>query len=357
VVNTRRFGFVIRAAHDRSTGIRGNIWGTKGRVQRSGSPTVHRFFRNARTLALRSAITGSVEIGQVYALVQQNFPQLVAGGAIVRSIARWGWKYVADRHRHDPASVVEAAAKNAADFSFRVSDKVRASIEAEVIREEQVEAALNQPGFVTLLQQAVLNASETASEFNHEQLARIVVARLQAPTESSLSIALRIAAEKVHDLTDQQLKILGLIFTCTTADPDFEVTGNGEADLARYGEMCQAELAPFESVELNNLDLQQIESLNLISIASFAGKFARFSGSEVTRSIMASRFGFEFQGTLLNGAPAPAAYQRLNRLMANDPVNGRIGISGVKLLSIGWLVGYSVYAQMRGVAFDLSGWK
>jgi hypothetical protein len=298
-----------------------------------------------------------MDLGQVYAIVQQNFPELVVGGGVVRSVARWGWKYVADRHRHDPAAVVEAAAKNAADFSFRMSDKVRASIDAGIITEEQVEAALSDPAFVTLLQQAVLDASETSSELNHEQLARIVAARLEARTESSLAIALRMAAAKVHDLTDQQLKILGLVFAATNVNPDFQATGNGEADLVRYGEMCETELAPFDGVELNNLDLQQIESLNLISIASFAGKFARYSSSEVTQSAMAGRFGFEFQGTLLNGAPVPPAYRRLNQLMENDAVNGKYGIGGVKLLSVGWLVGYSVYAHVRGVPFDLSGWK
>jgi hypothetical protein len=298
-----------------------------------------------------------VDLGQVYAIVQQNFPELVAGGTVARSIAQWGWKYVADRHRHDPAAVVDAAAKNAADFSFRASEKVRAAIDAGDITENQVETALGDPAFVTLLQQAVLNASESSSELNHEQLARIVAARLATPTESSLAIALRMAAEKVHDLTDPQLRILGLVFTVTNVNPDFQATGNGDADLAHYGDVCQRELAPFDDVELNNLDLQQIESLNLVSIASFAGKFARYSSSEVTHSMMAGRFGFEFQGTLLSGAPVPAAYRRLDRLMANDPANGNIGIGGVKLLSLGWLIGYSVYAQMRGVSFDLSGWR
>jgi hypothetical protein len=296
------------------------------------------------------------QLGDVYAIVQANWPQILLGGAAVRSIAPWGWRYVADAYRHDPLTAVEAAAHNASDFTHRVAAKVQFAVDTGLITEEQVEVALSDPAFVKLLQRSVLDASETGSELNHEQLARLVSARLSESGETLEGIALRVACEKLRDVTDRQLKLLGLTFVATQVDPPFEPSADGEADLAKYIALCEAELGPFDDVDLHSLDFQQLESLGLLSVAAFAGRLGMRFGSHETHSPMLGRVGLYFQGYLLNEPRPIPAFQRLRRLMDGDSATGLIGMSTVRLHSIGWLLGYSAYCQLRKVPFDLRGW-
>ena len=292
---------------------------------------------------------------QAYQIALQNWPVIVSGAGVLHSISRWGIRYIADHYRHDPPEVLEEAARNASDFTNRNSDKVRASLDAGFITEAQVQSALKNPGFVKILQSAVLSASETSSSLYHEQLARLVSERLYASSESTVAITLRMAIERIRDLTDKQLQLLGLIFVAMKVLPPFEFSGDAQSDLKAYAELCDVELKPFSDVRISELDLAHIESLNLVHITGIGGGLGIHFGTDVAQSPMRARLG-SLQGTLISSDP-PAVLNRLNSLVVSNVREGKTGLEAVQLLSIGFVIGYSVYAQFRDVKFELDDWQ
>jgi hypothetical protein len=112
------------------------------------------------------------------------------------------------------------AAANVLSVGEKVREKLDAYIQEGRLTEQQAQEALDDPAFAVFLNTTLLHASETDDTFTHEQFASLVVERMTKSSTSSDAIALRIAAERLHDLTPRQLKALGAAYAATYVNFD-----------------------------------------------------------------------------------------------------------------------------------------
>ena len=299
-----------------------------------------------------------IDPGSIAQVFSDHWPQVVFGYAILRDAAKPVAKYLRDHYRHASPETLKEAAANSSGFAHRFEQQVVALRVAGLVTDEQMRSALESPAFAQALQRAFVDGSETASEFRHEQLARLVAMQLTGDGESFQSVALRMAAERMKYLTDRQLRELGLMFAVvyTECTEDVNDTRTAEEQFRQYARECEEILEPFDGVEPLRLDVQHMEGLSLLSIAPFAvNLFAGYNSSQETQSPMLRPMAIRFNGLLkpIGTLDAPPVVGRLYSLMDGKDKSDVVALRGVKLFPPGYLIGYTVYSNLHHTTMAL----
>lgn len=289
----------------------------------------------------------------------ENLPQILDALRQYGPDAAIGIRYAAEtyqaiarafkaKYAEQTPSVQATAIANASDAAHRIGKKVDALVTLGVVLESDVERAMQAPDFAKMLERAILDASETDSELKHEQLALLVAERLKSTPETGKAIAVRMACERIRDLTDKQLRLLGLLFVATNVYPDGDPASEDEDTFARDAAYIEEMLRPFYNVDVPYLDLMQLQGLGLVRVATWARGGARFGHEETPSPAMRhmiTKYGMERPWT-------NAAVQKLNAIMQGK-VDGQVPLCAVATLPLGWLIGHSVYAQVTGAPLDI----
>jgi hypothetical protein len=183
-----------------------------------------------------------------------------AAGNLIAKAAEPAAEWLSERFRgHRPAAVAKAQ-DNSLEFLEKLGVQVRALEEAHPELKDQIDAALDDPAFSVLLQQALLTAAQTASGEKHDVLASLVANRLAGPQESLYAVASKLAVEAIDNLNERHLRLLGLIALLWGTRP--RRARQTQLTYPELRDWLLARLAAFDGLTIKPLDLMHLESVS-----------------------------------------------------------------------------------------------
>jgi hypothetical protein len=290
----------------------------------------------------------------------------LAAGAAIKGTS---WLYSAlktrlpflDRHYLGTSSAAQTqGAANVLNVSQHIRKRFDEYVSDGRLTERQAHDALDNPAFALFFNDAVLGASETDDDFIHEQFASLIIERMTNDHASVQAIAIRLATERLRDITSRQLKLLGALYV-TQYGGLSEYTGD---TIEKYAESCSAELRPHWNVRVVSEDIASLASLNVIKIREHSTKY---SDDELVNCPM----------LLIAAKMYPRVYHpfeafiRLRSWMEGkriegDPIEGtendegdfdedsRIDFVRVVLTQSGWTIGHAVHSHLLDRRLDFS---
>ena len=263
-----------------------------------------------------------------------------------------------EHYAHDAPETREQALQNGADASQRFRGEVDARIERGELTEAQARASFQRPDVAKHAQDVLLMASETPDELTHEELARLMGARLVAPQESRENILLRMACDQLQYLTSRQLRLLGLIFAMCYMGPDDEVVRLVDVDFDAAFEAYTREmltvLGPFSDLSITGtLDAEHFNELQLIVYNPTAISIQRTPPQGLSPgALLQPLFNWFYVKTAGTVDPIfTQATKWYNGTPKDSP------IKHMRMTPVGYLIGYCMYCIARGIPFVLNqGW-
>jgi hypothetical protein len=276
------------------------------------------------------------------AAVAEGFCKAVGAAA---GVATWkkGRKWIDGYFKDHGEIVIEKANVNASDFLDRFAAKVTRLEEENEITKAIIEETFNNPSFAALLEQSMIGAAKTESEEKHEYLARLLSQRIDAPSESVLSLVSPLASEAIVSCNTTQLMVLGFI-SSTTIVPNLAEPANRE----HYLRACEAWLshryAPYRDWTFGPLDLMHLEAVSCLNVSPIGGIQFR----ELLIAFW-SRGDFLLTEEELFGLEIGAVVKGLWE---------EGGLKSARLTSVGMLLGTLVSDKLCGAdETKLDGWK
>lgn len=164
-----------------------------------------------------------------------------------------------------PAAQTQAAA-NVISVSQHIRKRFDEYVADGRLTEQQARDALDNPAFALFFNDAVLGASETDDDFIHEQFASLIIERMTKDHASVEAIAIRLATERLRDITSQQLKLLAAIFVAQRVLPYHHHHPEPFSSLEEYAELCSAEVRPHWDACIYYGDYWSLAAANTIDI-------------------------------------------------------------------------------------------
>jgi hypothetical protein len=260
-----------------------------------------------------------------------------------------------DHFKHDAPETQEQAVRNGSDAAQRMRDDVNSRVERGELSEEQARAAFERPDIAKHAQDALLAASETPDPLLHEELAKLIGARLVAPRESRVSIFLRMAADQLHYLNARQLRILGLTFAMLYLEPAIpDLSGADQATVdeafGRYLLDLDDTLAPFHDLPpLRLIDFSHFAELGLADVLKSATS-GMYTSADEQRSTVLMPFQRQFAAKVIGPQDATSEWARF--LMDGNRMQGEFGLKGIRLTPVGYVMGQCMYSIAHGIEFN-----
>lgn len=293
----------------------------------------------------------------IVTVINEHWPQVVFGYAVLRDAAKPITKYLQDHFRHASPETLQQAANNASDLAHRVEAKVQQLLQRGDLTEQQLRDALDRPDIATMLRDTFTAGSETSSEFQHEQFATLIAKHLAAKPESLQSKVLRMASERVRYLTDQQLITLGLMHVLTSVRLEQFTRATLEERLTEYSGELNAVLAPYDDVRVRLVDIEYMEGVSLLSINWSAVNAPRnMRPPNETSTQLLVPLHTEFYGVFppLGPHAVPDAIRKINAWMIGDRDIGEAGVRGITLTMPGNVIASAVHANYMAQPLDIS---
>jgi hypothetical protein len=282
--------------------------------------------------------------------VQVATPLVPLGKSFAQAVVKWFANYYKDF----PAETQRQAIENGTDAAERIHEEINARIEDGELTIEEARTAALRPDVAKHLERALLAASETPSELLHEELAKLIGARLVAPQESRLSILLQMATDQLRYLNAEQLKLLGLTFAMLHELPDVEsFDGNDHQALMNsyngYIEHLETVLESFQDVRPPQwVDFLHFDELGLATTlkSAYGGMI---TNTDESQSSLLMPFHREFYGR--NFEAQKPIVQWARSMMEGSREAGHFGLQGTKLSPVGYLMGQCVYDILQEQPF------
>jgi hypothetical protein len=252
-----------------------------------------------------------------------------------------------DHYQHDAPATQALGVQNGADATRRLRDEIAVRIERGELSEDQAAAAFERPDVAKRAQEALLEASETPDVLCHDELAKLIAARLVAPPHSRLDILLRMACDQLPYLNARQLQSLGMAFAVLYVEPDrptFESADTATYEIAyrKYLDDLRDTVAPFRRLPPpDTVDFMHFEALGLAKLSSWVTSPGFHLSDNESQSSLLSLFQNEFYAKAIAsiGSPAP-----------HDP-----NVEWIRVVMGGDAgeIGYCMYCILQGQPFDL----
>lgn len=210
-------------------------------------------------------------------------------GKFVEKVWDSGEKWITSFFKDHGEKAQEHANINTFDFLNQLASRVKQLEESQQIPQEKIETAQDHPDFSSLLQKAILSASQTESKNKHALLARIVSERLKSEPETIFALSSKLACDAISYATVNQLLILGLTTNLYNIRPQpFPPMGIPGSQLVDwYDTWITARLKPYENIVIRSIDLNHLESLSCLKILSFVGR-------DINKIYSTKEFSFTF---------------------------------------------------------------
>jgi len=239
-----------------------------------------------------------------------------------------------------PEKATENAEKNVKSFHDQLLHHITDLKEKKRITETDLANIQANPSFWVLFDKAIMSAAEIDILEKHELLARIVVERIKADSDDTISLASKMACEAIALLSVNQLKILALLFLLKNYQPDNrELDGKTNDEIQiYYQDWLIQRLKLFEDLMPKQIDLLHLTSVSCINldIASARNLEAHLSLTNIT--------GFWFDIEMFKKTETGS---KIVRIWNSE-------IYQASLTSIGFIVGIVVYDFITGEKIDLS---
>jgi len=252
-----------------------------------------------------------------------------------------------------PAGAQLAAAHNILDASAKVRKRIlEYSADGRLTREVLIES-LDDPAFAVFFKGGLSDASETDSELSHEQFALLVCERMVHSKGSGEAIKLRMAADRLLDLTDRHLPLIGAIFVAQHVFPDpFEASGSIDEDSVVTKRHPPLKFGPHWDVQIVGQDFDHLDAANILEIHDRRVGL-RVGGERI--SFMLNRLGSDYLGP--STRMGSEVFTHLYHWMQGDRNAGVLGFKSVSLKQPGWIIGATIHSHLRGIPVDLGRWE
>ena len=196
--------------------------------------------------------------------------------------------------------------------------------------------ALEHPDFSVVLQKAMLSAAQTENQNKHELLSRLVAERIQAPPESLVSMASKMACDAISFTTPNQLLILGLLTNILYIVPSETIIETQKL------EWIQTRVSKFLELNLRTLDLDcnHLESLSCTTVISII--------SNDLPKILSHKFGGAFDFDTFKSKPTG---EKLVKMWKESH------LQKCNLTTVGQILGVMVSDQHLGDKTSFAAWS
>jgi len=270
---------------------------------------------------------------------------LIAAGAAVGGLASkvmekaWdsGERWLREKFSSHSVEAQEKAQENAGNFVLKLSVRMAEHENIHAFKQEKIFDTLRQPQFSSLLQQTILNAAKTSEDDKHDLLARLVAARLASDAETTFSLASDLASDAIARSTRRQLELMALCCFISEIQPKYPI-----ATAADYHYWLDVQLREFENFEFSEKD-----AWHLVAIAC------------ASYDPMSTR-------TLAGALLLKAGHHLVGELHDDDfshipiidmlQVSWDFGLGGVRLTSVGSIVGGLTLGQIKGMDLGFPDW-
>lgn len=259
----------------------------------------------------------------------------IGGGAGKFVEKAWdsGEKWIVSYFANHQEKAREKAEENSSEFLKKLGERISQLEKSRSISEEELSTAQEEPDFSVVLHKAILSAAQTNNKSKHDLLARLVAERLQAPTESLLSMASKMACDAISYTTPNQLLILGLLTNLLYITPNDQLQGPQQIL------WLQARLSPFLEAKPTRMDYTHLESLSCLKFESFIARDL----SQVLKQHIGDTFNYENFTSTKMGKRVVEAWD-----------GG--ALKSCQLTSVGQILGVMVSDQYIGGKTNMSGW-
>lgn len=188
------------------------------------------------------------------------------------------------RFEGEQAPDVHTAVGRLEPFMGELDARLRMLEQREALSDARVEEAFARPEFTGALYSAFEAAMETDDPLTRNTLADLVVARLLADNESADAPAIRIAIDRIRDVTPSQVKLLAFVSFLHT-DPFYDWDPPlGDSDRDAYLKWLSTIGGMLVHTARTHADILHVRSLGLLEIDP---SYAHFEGGFTPRPLNA----------------------------------------------------------------------
>lgn len=271
---------------------------------------------------------------------------LIAAGAAVGGIASkvaekaWdsGERWLRERFGSHAVEAQEQARENAAKFVQQLAFRVAALEKQQPLEQEKVSDAQRHPQFSSLLQKTILNAAKTNDHDKHDLLARLVAARFASSAETTFALASDLASDAVARSTRRQLELMALCCFLDEIRPRDPIPTASD-----YHEWLDIHLQSFENFEFHEMDARHLVAITCASYdpastRTLAGVLLFKAGKQLVEELLDDDF----------------THIPIIKLLQID---WDLGLGGVRLTSVGSIVGGLALSQIKSTDFGPPDWE
>lgn len=271
---------------------------------------------------------------------------LIAASAAIGGLASkvvekaWdsGERWLRERFGSHTVEARERARENAAKFIHQLAVHVAALEKQHTLKQDEVSDTQRHPQFSWLLQQTILNAAKTSDEKKQDLLARLVAARLASKSETTFALASDLASGAIARSTHRQLELMALCCFLEEIRPRDPIL-----TAADYYEWLAIHLRSFE-----NFEFVQVDARHLVAIA--CASYDPSSNRSLSVILLFKA------GTHLMKQLHEDDFRHIP-IVDMLQIGWDLGLAGVRLTSVGSIVGGIALSQIKGKDFGPPDWK
>ena len=240
-----------------------------------------------------------------------------------------GERWLRERFGSHAVEAREQARENAAHFIHLLAVHVNVLETQHILKQEKVSDTQRDPQFSSLLQQTILNSGKTNDDKKHDLLARLVATRLASRSETTLALASDLASDAIARSTRRQLELMALCCFLDEVRPRDPIPTPAD-----YYKWLVVHLRSFE-----NFEFVEVDARHLVAIACASYDPASSRSLSVILLLKAGTHLMEnLHDDDFRHIPVVDALQ----------IGWDSGLAGVRLTSVGSIVGGLVLSQIRG---------
>jgi hypothetical protein len=271
---------------------------------------------------------------------------LIATGAAIGGLASkvaekaWdsGERWLRERFASHAVEAREQARENAAKFIHQLAVHVTALENQHILKQKKVSDAQRHPQFSSLLQQTILNAAKTSDDKKHDLLARLVAARLASKSETTFALASDLASDAIARSTHRQLELMALCCFLDEIRPRDPISTPAD-----YYKWLIVHLRSFE-----NFEFVEVDARHLVAIA--CASYDPASSRSLSTILLFKA------GTNLIKQLHDDDFRHIP-IVDTLQIGWDLGLAGVRLTSVGSIVGGIALSQIKEKEFGPPDWK
>lgn len=254
-------------------------------------------------------------------------------GGAASEVTKQAWKsaerWLKEKFGTHVEQAQDRARENAAAFVHQLAIRVALLEERREITPQTADNVQSDPHFSALFQKTLLNAAKTSDEEKQKLLAALIAQRFVSDAETTVSLASELASDAIARSTRRQLELMAL---CDFFEELFPKHACPTAAL--FHKWLEVHLKPFKDFEFVDMDANHLVA---IACASFdptserklSGVFLLKAGEDLIEELIDDDFSDI-------------------EVVRDLQIAWDLGLAGVRLTSVGLIVGGLALGHLKG---------